>query len=377
LAFVFPRRFDSDTLELSRAAAMPRSRIVVMGASAGGVEAVSTVIAGLTPELQAAVLVVIHTGAGEDGLAAVLGRSAPVPVHPARDRTALVPGQVFVAKPDRHLAVEDGRMRVVAGPSEHGFRPAVDVLFLSAARAAGARAAGVILSGALSDGVAGLRAIKAAGGRAIVQRPDEAAFPSMPLNALRDVEVDAVLSVAEIGGDLVRWAARPVRRRPTRAAPRARRRPAYPSHGERLPTSTLVPVSCPSCSGSLAETTERGVKQYKCHVGHRFNPDSLVAGVDGQVEKVLWTAVRALQEKALLRRRMHTGAPSRTIATLSDRWLAEALECERQADAVRRLIEKVAPPGSVVIAERLAKQGGLRRRTGSRQSRSRAGQSRG
>jgi two-component system chemotaxis response regulator CheB len=333
-----------------------------MGASAGGVEAVSAVIGGLTPELQAPVLVVIHTGASEDGLAAVLGRSAAVPVLPARDRTPLSPGHVYVARPDRHLAVQDGRMRVLAGPAQHGFRPAVDVLFLSAARAAGARAAGVILSGALSDGVAGLAAIKRAGGRAIVQSPEQAVVPSMPLNALREVEVDAVLPAAEIAADLLRWAGRPLSPRPRESRPPAVRAERHLGERERLEASRLIPISCPSCGGSLAQTSGLGQQQYKCHVGHRFNPDTLLAAHDGEVESVLWTAVRALQEKALLRRRMHAGASSRAIESLSARWLDEALECERQAESIRDLIQEVAPPGAAAIAEQLRTQAGRRPR---------------
>jgi two-component system chemotaxis response regulator CheB len=317
----------------------------------------------MTPELRAAVLVVIHTGAAEDGLAGVLARSAPLPVLKATDRTTLEPGRVYVAQPNRHLAVQDGIMRVLGGPSQHGFRPAVDVLFLSAARAAGARAAGVILSGALSDGVVGLRAIKMAGGRAVVQNPEEAAFPSMPLNALRDVEVDAVLPALAIAGDLARWAAGSLPR-----APKARvRGRGAPHSGEResLPPSSLVPISCPTCNGSLAETRELGVRQYKCHVGHRFNADTLVAMLDGQADSVLWTAVRALQEKALLRRRMHAGATTRTLSELSARWLQEAQEAERQAEQIRQLIERSGPPGAVAIAEQLGKQAD-RRRPGAR-----------
>jgi two-component system chemotaxis response regulator CheB len=324
-----------------------------MGASAGGVEAVSAVIGGLSPKLRAPVLVVIHTGSSEDGLATVLGRRSPLPVQPARDQRPLADGHVYVARPDRHLAVQDGKMRVISGPAQHGFRPAVDVLFLSAARSAGARAAGVILSGALSDGVAGLGAIKRAGGRAIVQSPDQAAVPSMPLNALREVEVDAVLPAADIAADLVRWAEQPL---PHNRHGQTAKQAKQLGERERLPSGDLIPISCPSCGGSLSETNELGTRQYKCHVGHRFNPDTLVSAHDGEVESVLWTAVRALQEKALLRRRMHAGATSRTVERLAERWLEEAIESERQAEYVRDLIESVAPPAAAAIAGQLAKQ---------------------
>jgi two-component system chemotaxis response regulator CheB len=342
---------------------MPPSRVVVIGASAGGVEAVSTVIAGFTRELRAAVLVVIHTSRGEDGLAPVLGRACQLPVRPARDGTPLADGHVYVARPDRHLAVQDGHMRVVMGPTQHGFRPAVDVLFHSAAQAAGRNAAGVILSGALSDGVSGLRAIKHAGGRAIVQNPEQAEFPSMPLAALREVEVDVVLPLTDIARDVEHWASDGrARGATTGSVPTAL---LELEHG-RDPGSSLdtIPVTCPACGGALSETHERALPEYVCHVGHRYNGDSLLAGLDNRVEGALWTAIRALQEKALLRRRMHKGASSRTMRSLAARWLDEAREAERQAELVRGLIEASPQPGAVAVAERIRAARSSGRRAG-------------
>src|SRR5262245_28310684 len=172
---------------------MPGQDIVVIGGSAGGITALETVLAGLSREIPAALFVVVHTGPGSTGaLPSMLRKVSRLPVEFPDSGQGFEQGQVYVAPPDNHLLLNDGQIQVLHGPRENGFRPAVDPLFRSAAASYGPRVVGVILSGALDDGTFGLLAIKKAGGTAIVQHPNEAAFPNMPLSAIQNVEVDHI-----------------------------------------------------------------------------------------------------------------------------------------------------------------------------------------
>jgi two-component system, chemotaxis family, protein-glutamate methylesterase/glutaminase len=186
---------------------MPEPAIIVVGASAGGVEALLALAAVLPPDLPAAVFVVLHTSARPSALPRLLSGRGPLPAVPAADGAPIHPGRINVAPGDQHLVVARGHMHVVQGPTENGFRPAIDPLFRSAAQAYGAQVIGVILSGWLDDGTAGLRAVKHHGGVAVVQDPDEAIAPGMPRSALAYVAVDHTLPLAAMGPLLGRLAA--------------------------------------------------------------------------------------------------------------------------------------------------------------------------
>jgi two-component system chemotaxis response regulator CheB len=176
---------------------------VVVGASAGGVEALTRFVHELPADFEAAVLVVLHlTPTASSNLPAILTRAGRLPAAHARDGEAIEPGRILVAPPDRHLLVHDGRVRLSSGPSENLHRPAVDVLFRSAAVNRDGRTVGVVLSGALDDGAEGLRSIAMAGGLTIVQDPADAIIPSMPMHALEAAAVDRVLPADEIGRQL-------------------------------------------------------------------------------------------------------------------------------------------------------------------------------
>jgi two-component system chemotaxis response regulator CheB len=183
---------------------MPGHDIIVVGASAGGVEALSSLVADLPPDLAASVFVVLHVPPmGISVLPDILRRRSPLPVHHPEDGDPIVPGRIYVAPPDHHLLVSPSTVRLGRGPKEHGLRPAVDTLFRSAAAAYGSRVVGVVLSGTLDDGAAGLQAIKGRGGLAVVQDPVDALYPGMPKNALALDRPDLLLPIAEIGGALV------------------------------------------------------------------------------------------------------------------------------------------------------------------------------
>src|SRR6266487_2533947 len=186
--------------------------IIVVGASAGGVEALVTLARSLKRNLQAAVFVVLHIPAHSPSfLPEILNRAGPVKAVQATDEMQIEHGHIYIASPDHHMLMEQGKVCVIRGPKENRHRPAIDPLFRSAALAYGPRVAGVILSGTLDDGTAGLIAIKKRGGVAIVQDPDEAIYPGMPRSALEHVQVDHILPLAAIGPLLVRLASEPVK----------------------------------------------------------------------------------------------------------------------------------------------------------------------
>jgi two-component system, chemotaxis family, protein-glutamate methylesterase/glutaminase len=239
-----------------------RRDLVVIGASAGGVEVLTRVVRGLPADLRAAICIVLHISpSGPSMLAHILGRAGPLPCRSARDGERLQPGVILVAPPDHHLAVEDGHVRLTVGPRENGHRPAIDVLFRSAAKALDGRVVGVVLSGTRDDGSAGLAVIKSSGGATIVQDPKEARYAGMPASAIANVAVDAIVPselVASTIAAMVKGEDPPPGDSSDDPDP-------DPPDGER------VSGVCPECGGELTERAEAGVLQWESRVGHRHS----------------------------------------------------------------------------------------------------------
>src|SRR4051795_11755056 len=294
------------------AAASPVQRdLVVIGASAGGVDGLQELVRGLPPEFPAAILVVLHVpSTGTSVLPQILSRQGPLDAVFATDGTPYERGQIYVAPADHHLLVHDGRLRLSQGPRENGHRPAIDPLFRSAARAAGARCIGVVMSGLLDDGAAGLRFIKDHGGVAVVQDPEDAMFPSMPRAALDTTEVNGVAAAAALPALLGRLIDEtlPIANEPP-AARRLSDGAADEDGQDRVeiedPAATAALLSgppsaltCPECGGALWEHEEGGALRYACHVGHAYSLSSLVEEQGRGLEMTLWSAVRSLEERA-------------------------------------------------------------------------------
>jgi len=275
---------------------MRTKRVVVVGASAGGIEALRTLVSGLPADFAAAVCVVLHISPESPGiLGDILSRSGPLPAIPAVNGEPLQPGRVYVAPPDCHLLVEPGRLRVTKGPRENRFRPAIDPLFRSAAQVYGPGAIGVILTGSLDDGTAGLWAIKQLGGTAIVQDPAEALFTSMPQNAIDHVDVDQVLPLAAIAPLLVELTTVGV------AADAAVPVPLpEPMHIEVRIAMEENPIdaglervgepsrfACPECHGVLLQLKEGSRFRFRCHTGHAYSVASLLAAISEGSEESL------------------------------------------------------------------------------------------
>ncbi len=272
-------------------------RVVGIGASAGGIDALIRLLRHLEPDIRAALLVVVHVPAtGRSLLAPILDRQTDLEVKVAEDGEALARGRVYVAPPDRHLIVDDGRVRLERGPKENAVRPAVDPMLRSLARWYGPDAVAVVLSGALGDGSSGAVAVKLAGGTVIVQDPDDATVPSMPESALRAVaQPDAVLSATAIGKALSELRDGRARMREDTAMPADSR---SVEQGPDRPTGPPSSFSCPECQGPLWEVEEGELARYRCRVGHAYSEDSLIIEQGSAVEAALWSALEGLEERA-------------------------------------------------------------------------------
>jgi two-component system, chemotaxis family, protein-glutamate methylesterase/glutaminase len=314
---------------------MPGARdMVVVGASAGGVEALTKLVRALPRGYTGTLFVVLHIAPeGTSVLSSILSRAGSLQAHQAKHGDLPKPGNVYVAPPNQHLLIDDdGRIALSAGPTENGHRPAVDPLFRTAAAVHGPRAVGVVLSGSRDDGTAGLRAIKAAGGYAVAQDPHEALAPSMPLSAIEHVHVDAIRPAADIASLLVDLASI----EPAAVASGNGAAGAASASG----TSPVEPgnssgLTCPECSGALWEVRDRELIQYRCRVGHVYSLESMLAEQARSVEAALWAGVRALEERAQLMRRI-AGRSGNT---------EEAELAEQQASLLRDAVTEYASRG--------------------------------
>jgi two-component system chemotaxis response regulator CheB len=325
---------------------MPNRDIIVIGASAGGIEALRLLVRALPKNLQAAIFIVVHTAPDGPGvLHEILAYEGCLPSVSARDWEDIRMGHIYVAPPDRHLLLDpSGYTRLTKGPKENRFRPAVDPLFRSAARAFGSRVVGVVLTGGLDDGTAGLLAIKQCGGLAVVQDPDDALAPSRPLNAVKHVPVDYCLPLAEIAPLLVRLSGEP-----------AAQEGAYPV-SEELDIEVKIakedkaldagvmklgqpsPFTCPECHGTLLQMKEGNFLRFRCHTGHAFSINSLLAELANNVEETLWTAIRSIQESTMLMRHLAQHLSAGGEGAMAELFLQKAQEAERQADLVRQAV---------------------------------------
>lgn len=318
--------------------------IIVVGASAGGVEALSRLAGELPRDLRAAVLVVLHVSRGRSVLPEILTRSGRLRAFHPDDGETLEYGRIYVAPPDRHLVVEPGRVRVVASAAENGVRPAVDPLFRSAARAYGSRVVAVLLTGSLDDGTAGIAAVKAAGGVTIVQDPEEALAPGMPRSAIASGFVEHVLPLRDIP---VLLAALVDEQAPNRRidADHPHLRRLEPDlqpmplavHDNDRPGKPSV-FSCPACHGILWEADEVGLLRFRCRVGHVYSPETMLGAQTDEVDRALWVALRTLEERAALAHKLAERARERQHGLVDRAFTARAGETEREAEQIRRLL---------------------------------------
>jgi len=317
----------------------------------GGVEALGRLMERLPGDFPAPILVVQHVGNFPSILPDLLGRRGKLPVAHGTDGEGISDGHVYVAPPDQHMVLDGRRLRLNRGPKEHHSRPAIDPLFVSAALAYGPGAIGVVLTGTLDDGTAGLQAIKRRGGIAIVQDPEEAEAPSMPLSALRYVEVDRRARLDEMPGALLEALRQPVLRVVEGGSGAlAHEHDIFLSKGNPMEhlkaigrPSSLV---CPDCSGGLWEITDSHPVRYRCHTGHAYTARSLLHALSEATDGALWGAVRALQEEGILLREMAATMRGTGDEMGAARFEKAAQVADRRMEALRAVVETVPAPAT-------------------------------
>jgi two-component system chemotaxis response regulator CheB len=331
--------------------------VAVVGASAGGVEALCAFVRGLPADLEPAVLTVLHLAPyGTSVLPKILARNTGLPVLRAEEGQPLLAGHLYVATPDRHLMVRDRHVHLSSAPRENGHRPAIDPALRSAVEGYGAATAGVLLTGTGDDGAAGLLAVHRAGGATAVQDPDEALYDGMPRAALRHVAVDAVLPVAEVGAWIAQLQAVPV------TVPGSAMPPDAPRHHSSSPVVDALPpgrdpasavpdasgaatrFTCPDCGGVLFAGEEPGLLTFNCSIGHKYSPDSLVAANRDGVEAALWRAVRTLEDRIVLLSRMADRARAAGLDRSARSMESQGRDLLARAAAIRDAI--TAMPGA-------------------------------
>ena len=322
---------------------MPGHDIIVIGASSGGVEVLTTIVSRLPADLPAAIFIVLHVRPDAPSLLpAILNRVGALPAAHAVDGEAIRTGRIYVAPPGRQLYLDKRRVTVEPGPRENMHRPAIDPLFRTAAQHYGTRVIGVVLSGALDDGTAGLQAVKEAGGIAVVQNPADAACASMPTHAMERVAVDYCVNAVELAGLLSRLVKEPAQEPATPASV-----PLETLEGTNLPHEPAVTkpsfgvesgLTCPECSGILREVREGDVLRFRCRVGHAYTSLSMLEAQGDALETALWTAVRSLEERSILLNKLAEHARRRGQDEMAARFLDRSRALDRDVRTLRNLV---------------------------------------
>jgi two-component system chemotaxis response regulator CheB len=319
--------------------------IIVIGASAGGVKVLSQLARGLPPGLPASIFITTHISAGSASiLPELLSRAGPLLAKSAQQGEPISPGHIYLAPPDHHLLFEDGQIQLSRGPRENHHRPAIDPMFRSAARNYGQRVVGVVLTGGMTDGIAGLMAVRAGGGITVVQDPDDADVPDLPRNAQEIVGADHLVTADQLAPllvDLIRQPASadgdpamseidPIEELPAvmdadaQAMERGARRGA------------LTVFTCPECGGTLWQVDQDKLVRFRCHVGHSYVGGFLLDEQSLALEAALWRAVRIFKEKSVLARLLAAQQRASTSNYGAERFEEEA----RQSEYYSRLIQE-------------------------------------
>jgi two-component system chemotaxis response regulator CheB len=320
---------------------MSEKKIIVIGASAGGFQALKTLIAGLPKDLDASIFIVWHMAPDTRGvLPQVFNRYDTVPATQAYDRQPIEPGNIYVAPPDRHLLIEDRRIRVTRGPKENRFRPAIDPLFRSAAFYFGPNVIGIVLSGALDDGTSGLWTVKHRGGTAM---------RSMPENAIREVDVDHVVPVAEMPALLTKLMEQKRTQAPARIeeengklADQLEAEIKIASEDNALEDvmrlGTLTPYTCPECHGVLSTLKDGALLRFRCHTGHAFTADALLSSLTHNLEESIWTAIRGVDESIIFLNHMGDHYAEENRPKLAALFFKKANEAQHRNELLRNAV---------------------------------------
>lgn len=280
----------------------------------------------------------------------ILSRSSALPaIHP-QDDTHIRHGHIYIAPPDHHMILEQNHIRIVHGPKENCHRPAVDPLFRSAASIYGPRVIGVILTGSLDDGTAGLLAVKQRGGIAVVQDPAEALYPSMPKSALEHVKIDYSLPLSDIARKLVHLVSTEVDMTTEPPVSKDMQNELSLSKMERplqkndARAGTPSQYSCPECGGVLWEIQDANLLRYRCRVGHAFSVDSMMAEQSEAIEEAMWAALKTLEEQASISRKMAENSRQNGRLVMAKRFEERQKQAEKRVDLLMSALQKSETP---------------------------------
>jgi two-component system chemotaxis response regulator CheB len=318
--------------------------VIVLGASAGGVEALGKVVRGLPPGLPASLFVVCHfPPGGRSVLPDLLSRAGPLLARHAQDGEPTYPGHIYVAPPDHHLLLTPGHVRLSHGPRENRVRPSIDVLFRSAARVYGPRVVAVLLSGSHHDGVAGLLAVRAASGIAVLQDPLDAKMSALPRSAEEVAGADYVEPADRLASLLVELVHRPAAGGAEAMPDPLDKLPEVVAADQRAQThdqkrGQISVFTCPECGGALWQADETGTLRFRCHVGHAFQAEALMDGQSEALEAALWTAVRIFRDKGVLARQVAARERGRGNLKASQSFEEQAVQDDHYATLIQEHI---------------------------------------
>ena len=322
---------------------MARRDIIVIGGSAGGIEVIKEIVSGLPADLPAAVFVVVHISPSSPSvLPHILARHCALRVKAAEDGETPVYGTVYVASSNHHLFLKPDLVQLGRGPRENGCRPSVDALFRTAAFSYGERVIGVIVSGALNDGTAGLMTIKYHGGLTIVQSPSEATFSGMPASALEFVDVDNVAGVKDIAELLVQAVNLEAVGESMTVKPNEEVQTAIYEIGNAGLRKGMdgkhSSLTCPSCGGALWESEDAAFKKFKCHVGHSYTAETLLQEQSDSIDIAFWRNLRQLEENILLRQKLADWDHRKNHGKEAAAEAEQLSLAKRQAEQIRRAL---------------------------------------
>lgn len=324
---------------------MANRDILAIGTSAGGFDALRFLAGEFSRDFPASVLVTIHlSNQFRSALDAILTQAGPLPASFAVDGEKLERGRIYIAPVERHLIVEKERLRLGSGPRENNARPSLDPLFRSTAVCCGPRTVGAVLTGTLGDGAAGLSALKQCGGITVVQDPTDAAYPEMPTTALLRSKPDHVVGLAGMPALFEKLARQP----PGPAVPVPGHLPyeinvasggrGSMSEMDRIGRRSVL--ACPDCHGVMWEIDDGELVRYRCHVGHAYSAEIMNLALDENLRRAFGTALRALDERIALARKLESQANTSGRTEIAASWAAKAVEYEAEAEIIRDSIRR-------------------------------------
>jgi two-component system, chemotaxis family, protein-glutamate methylesterase/glutaminase len=317
--------------------------IIVIGTSAGGTLVLPKLLAQLKHDMNVAVFIVIHMPKRSvaDMLVRRLQKYTALKCKIPANQESIKPSHIYLAKPDHHLIVKEEKVLLGKGPMENRYRPSIDTLFRSAAAEFDHKVIGIVLTGLLEDGAAGMVSIKRSGGTLIVQDPNEAEYPDMPNAVLNNVKVDHVIPVEQMGTAIAKIIAKPPKKS---KIPGDVKKEAQIAERVQIGIDQLSRISehsvfsCPDCGGGLWEMTSNGNTRYRCHVGHGFSENGLLASMEATTEAALWTAMRIIEERRNLLKKLAEKEKSNGSKTVAARYKQRIKELSLQIDQLKKVL---------------------------------------